>query len=121
MSLANIVKIAKGNEEEKVGISLKVPISVKSKLEEFAKENSISVNALINAMIENGFGDIPVDKELFFELNDLEKKLIGSLLPEEQGGEFFNGFYCNPGVIENYSDTLESITTRIKILRKLLN
>lgn len=121
MSLANIVKIAKGTEEEKVGISLKVPISLKSRLEDFSKKNNVSVNALINAMIENGFEDVPIDKELFIELNELEKKMFSYLLPEEQGGELFMGFSCNPGIIDGFPDKLENTITRVLALRKLLN
>jgi len=120
MSLANIIKIAKGDEEERVGISLKVPMSIKTKLEEFSKENNVSTNALINAMIVNGFGDTPVDKELFLELNSLEKSLNSFLLPEEKGGEIFMGYSCNPGAVDNYSELLESTIIRIKALRKIL-
>lgn len=120
MSLANIVKIAKGEDEVKVGISLKVPVSIKNRLEEFSKENNISVNALINAMILNGFEDVPVDKELFIELNNLEKSLSSFLLSEEQGGENFDGFFCNPGAIDNFSEEISQTISRVKSLRKLL-
>lgn len=123
MSLANILKIAKGEDEEKVGISLKVPVSIKSKLEDFSKENDVSLNALINAMIVNGFNDVPVDKELYMELNDLEKRLIngGYLLDEENGGEYFEGYFCNPGAIENVGQQLSSLIHRINALRKILS
>jgi len=120
MSLANILKMAKGSEEEKVGISLKVPISIKIKLEELSKENSVSVNALINAMIANGFEDVPLEKELYLELNELEKKLYPSLLREEEGGEYVNGFSINPGVIDGSWDYIKNLTTRVKALRKVL-
>ena len=121
MSLANIIKIAKGEDEEKVAMSLKVPASIKNKLDEFAKENKISVNALINAMIKNGFDDVPADKELLIELNNLEKEFSNYSLREEDGGELFNGFMVNPGAIDAVDDELVSLTTRIKALRKILN
>ena len=121
MSLANIIKIAKGSEEEKVGISLKVPSSLKLRLEEFSKENNVSVNALINAMIANGFEDVPVEKELYMELNSLEKSLQSYLLSEQQGGELFHGFYCNPGAVDNFPQEIENTITRVLSLRKLLS
>ena len=120
MSLANVLNIAKGSEEEKVGISLKVPSSLKLRLEAYSKENNVSVNALINAMIINGFEDVPVAKELYIELNSLEKSLQSFLLSEEQGGELFHGFYCNPGATDNYPQELENIITRVLALRKSL-
>ena len=120
MSLANIVKMAKGSEEEKVGISLKVPMTLKSRLEDFSKKNNVSVNALINAMIFNGFEDVPVEKELYIELVDLEKRLNQYLLHENEGGELFRGFYCNPGAVDNFSEELSSIISRVTALRRLL-
>jgi hypothetical protein len=120
MGLENIKKLARGDDEERVGISLKVPASTKVRLEEFAKENGFSVNALINAMILNGFEDVPLEKELYLELNELEKKLSGFLLREEDGGEEFHGMYCNPGAIDNFPDELANIISRVQALRKFL-
>jgi len=120
MSLKNIVKLAKGNEYEKIGISLKVPQNVKDRLEDLSKKEKISVNALINAMIINGFEDVPVTKELYLELNDLEKKLFNCLLPESAGGEEFNGYFVNPGALETIEDEMLIIMSRVKALRKIL-
>jgi len=120
MSLANIIKIAKGDEEEKVAMSLKVARSTKERLDKLAKDNGVSINSLLNAMILNGFGDVPVEKELYLELIELESKLTQCLLPDEEGGELFNGFMCNPGCIDNNSDYLKNLTSRVKALRKFI-
>jgi len=120
MSLANVIKIAKGDEEERVPMSLKVGLSVKARIEKMAKDNNVSLNSIANAMFSNSFGDVPVEKELYLELIELERKLTPCLLPNEAGGELFNGFVCNPGCIDNDPDYLKNLTSRVKALRKFI-
>lgn len=119
MDLNKVIKMAKGDEEEKVGISLKLPISLKTQLQEVADKNHVSVNAFVNSLIDYAINnDTPSEKDLYLELNDLEKNLSSSLLSEDEGGELFCGLYCNPGVIDYDRDSLESLIYRVRSLRK---
>lgn len=47
-----VVKLAKGQDEEKVGISLKVPKNLKDRLYVFSEQEDVSMNALITSCIE---------------------------------------------------------------------
>ncbi|UFS62991.1 hypothetical protein LOH54_02430 [Sulfurimonas sp. HSL-3221] len=49
--------IARGQDEEKVGISLKIPKSLKERLQDYSEQQSVSMNALISAFIELGLDD----------------------------------------------------------------
>lgn len=121
MILEEAIKRAKGDEEEKVGISLKIYTSLKDRLTSVAKANSVSVNSLISSILEEALKPgKKVDKEIYLELNELEQKLSKFLLHEDQGGEPFNGFMCNPGSIDNYEDELRTLTSRVNSLRKAL-
>lgn len=50
--LSTAIQKAKGDEEKKIGVSLKMPESFKNKLQATADQNSVSLNALIIAMLE---------------------------------------------------------------------
>ena len=50
--LENAIKKAKGDEEQKIGVSLKMPKSFKEKLQATADKNGVSLNSLIIAMLE---------------------------------------------------------------------
>ena len=91
------VLLAKGQDDEKVGVSLKIPKKLKDKLQEYADLQSVSMNALItscielmldedyNALLEN-IADI-----LYVESQYLEEKLRSfHEIPSssEQGAEF---------------------------------
>ncbi len=53
MLIHSAIKKAKAQEAEKVAISLKVPIEVKTKLQKIADENNISLNNLCASVLEN--------------------------------------------------------------------
>ena len=57
MDKANIIKLAKGAEEEKIGFSLKLPKSLKDQLQEVSEEENVSMNALIVAALQSMFSD----------------------------------------------------------------
>ena len=50
--LTQAIKKAKGDEEKKIGVSLKMPESFKNELQNIPDENSVSLNALIIAMLQ---------------------------------------------------------------------
>ncbi|WP_321470250.1 hypothetical protein [Halarcobacter sp.] len=50
--LSKAIQKAKGDEEKKIGVSLKMPESFKNKLQLTADNNGVSLNALIIAMLE---------------------------------------------------------------------
>ena len=57
MDKNSIVKSVQGQDEEKVGFSLKLPISLKEELQSFCEEKSISMNALIVATLNSLMND----------------------------------------------------------------
>jgi len=46
------VELAKGQEDEKVGISLKIPKNLKDRLQLFSEQENVSMNSLITSCIE---------------------------------------------------------------------
>ena len=53
MNRNKIVSTVKRQEEEKVGFSLKLPISVKEELQKISEKESISMNSLIVATLQS--------------------------------------------------------------------
>lgn len=69
--LETVIKKAKGDEEKKIGVSLKMTESFKNKLQITADENNVSLNALIIAMLETVYEE----KECAYSLNEKYMKL----------------------------------------------
>ena len=57
MNRNKIVSAVKRQEEEKVGFSLKLPISVKEELQKISEKESISMNSLIVATLQSMIDD----------------------------------------------------------------
>ena len=57
MNRNKIVSTVKRQEEEKVGFSLKLPISVKEELQKISEKESISMNSLIVATLQSMIDD----------------------------------------------------------------
>ena len=57
MNRSKIVSSVKRQEEEKVGFSLKLPISLKEELQKLAEKESISMNALVVATLQSMIED----------------------------------------------------------------
>ncbi len=55
--LGNAIKRAKGGDEQKIGVSLKMTKSFKEKLQTTADTNDISLNALIISILETAYDD----------------------------------------------------------------
>jgi len=57
MDKSNIIKSLKGQDEEKVGFSLKLPKSLKEELHSLCEKESVSMNALIVATLQSLVND----------------------------------------------------------------
>jgi len=57
MDKNNIIKSLKGQDEEKVGFSLKLPKSLKEELHSLCEKESVSMNALIVATLQSLIND----------------------------------------------------------------
>ncbi len=71
MDMNSIVKSVQGQDEEKVGFSLKLPISLKEELQSFCEEKSISMNSLIVATLQSLLND-----ECGKELKSMKRLLL---------------------------------------------
>lgn len=72
--LENAIKKAKGNEEQKIGVSLKMTKSFKEKLQATADTNDISLNALIISILETAYEEKP--KTLPEQVEELGRKIL---------------------------------------------
>ena len=75
MLLEKAKKNAKSEEEEKIGLSLKVPKSLKEKIEKEAKDAGVSVNALLTNVLELAFNESVIKEELS-EKDKLKLRLL---------------------------------------------
>lgn len=71
--LTEAIKKAKGDEEKKVGVSLKMPESFRNKLQNVADKNNVSLNALIIAMLETVFESQEDKKDNLTRYEELSK------------------------------------------------
>ena len=53
MGLDKLIDIAKGNAEEKIGLSIKIPTYLKNQLTEMTSKNNITVNGFLVALIDD--------------------------------------------------------------------
>ena len=72
--LKNAIKKAKGDEEQKIGVSLKMPKSFKEKLQETADNNDVSLNSLIIAMLHTVYEADESNIDKVKELQRLESR-----------------------------------------------
>lgn len=75
--LNKAIKLAKGSEEPKVGLSVQVPKSLKDEFESICKENNVSMSSmllsLIHVAVEESKYSEPNVMEMNKELNELKK------------------------------------------------
>jgi hypothetical protein len=127
MVLDKAIKKAKGNEEEKIGISLKVSISLKEQLMAVASDNKVSVNALVSSILDEALNyedstnsNSDSNKELYKELDKHLNFMKNVYLSPEEGGIEINGFYIDKGYIPRNIQDIEDSISRISILKKIL-
>jgi len=77
------VQLAKGQDEEKVGISLKIPKNLKDRLQMFSEAQEVSMNSLIvsciELMLDDSCGNLlkQIDSVLVEKLGSLQNDLSG--------------------------------------------
>jgi hypothetical protein len=113
MDKSSIIKSVQGQDEEKVGFSLKLPKSLKEDLQSLCEEKSISMNALIVATMQALINDdcgkqLTVMKKLLLNYREERGKRIEEL--ERQGVLRDNG--VPEEIMEEYE---EAHTTRSAI------
>lgn len=97
MDKSNIIKSLKGQDEEKVGFSLKLPKSLKEELHSLCEKESVSMNALIVATLQSLVNDecgksLKVAKGILLEcrtstvntFNNIETKNNGAYSDEDE-------------------------------------
>ncbi len=50
--LSKAIKLAKGNEEPKIGLSVQVPKNLKDEFENICKENNVSMSSMLLSLIQ---------------------------------------------------------------------
>jgi len=121
MMLDDIIKKAKGDEEEREPLSLKIPSSLKSKLDSISKKNKVSLNSLMITMIETMFEDNIDSKNDYRALVEAENSLSSMLAQNPNSGIDYKGFLIEDGIIDNFPDMVESTVSQVLALRKLVN
>jgi hypothetical protein len=73
--LSTAIQKAKGDEEKKIGVSLKMPESFKNKLQATADENGVSLNALIIAMLETVYESNDKSNNIYERYKELSNEI----------------------------------------------
>lgn len=81
MDRKKIIESVKRQDEEKIGFSLKMPVSMKQRLQRISEKDSISMNALIVATLDSFINDdcgndLRYGKKLLADVNSLIKHYI---------------------------------------------
>lgn len=108
MNKNKIVASVKRQEEEKVGFSLKLPVSLKEQFQTLAEKESISMNALIVATLQSLIDD-DCGKQLTIAKNiigDYQKKIDADL-------EYYN--YNNITCEEEYNSYQQTLLLKSQI------
>ena len=116
MSLNQAIKIAKGDDEEKVGMSVKMPVSLKEELVALANGNNVSTNALIVALLSVGIsGDEVVEGSLSYE------SLVNELLRLEQFKEDILAHIDDNGGLDDSIPSERELHLRLKSLETTID
>lgn len=93
MDKSNIIKSLKGQDEEKVGFSLKLPKSLKEELHSLCEKESVSMNALIVATLQSFVNDecgksLKVAKSILLEFRTDTVNTLNNLDTNDNGVHF---------------------------------
>ena len=84
MTLNKALVKAKRNDEEKVGLNIKIPISLKNEFDELCKNNGVSMTAmmlsLIEVAIEESRGEYDAREAMFIKLSNDKIALLEELI-----------------------------------------
>ncbi len=115
MILEKAIKMAKGEEIEKVQIALKVVPELKELVNKTAKENGVTTNALITSLLElalNGKYDSDLERVTKIENLELEEQHLIDL--KESGHDILE---LNNGSVLVIDEKLKSVQGKLSILR----
>lgn len=66
--LNKVIKLAKGTEEPKIGLSVQVPKSLKDDFENICKENNVSMSSMLLSLIQVAVDEIKEKENLIAEM-----------------------------------------------------
>lgn len=118
MSLDEAIEQAKVQEQEKVAISLKVPLEIKKELQAIADESKVSMNNLISSILSDVLvGSVSNNAyELYNEFKAISDKIYEVI--DMQRGVPFKGFSVVPKAIED--DYTSILIDRYYALKSIL-
>ena len=73
MAFQEALKKAKQSDEEKVGLNIKIPISLKEKFETICKKNEVSMTNMMLSLIEVAIEEYENTEDNFY---DIQKQII---------------------------------------------
>ncbi len=119
MDKKKIIQSVKRQDEEKIGFSLKMPVSMKGGLQDISEKDSISMNALIVATLQSFIDDdcgneLRYAKKLLVEANDY----IESNIPDDQE---MHEMMMSCTAEEEYSGYVKGIENRKDLYRNISN
>lgn len=91
--LSKAIKLAKGTEEPKIGLSVQVPKSLKDDFENICKENNVSMSSMLLSLIQVAVDEIKEKENLIFEM----EKTLAQL---ENKRQMLKKVYANSGLDE---------------------
>ena len=114
------VLLAKGQDEEKVGISLKIPKSLKERLQKYSEMQSVSMNALITAcielMLDEDYNELLL--RIYAELRDEAESIKEQIMEEHQSG-VNHGYESEPEFMIRLKNLEDSYSTTKALLKDM--
>ncbi|MDQ1339566.1 MAG: hypothetical protein QG567_718 [Campylobacterota bacterium] len=119
--LKNAINIAKGADEEKVPVSLKIPKSLKDEFEVLCKNEGVSMNSMFCALAQlavtenKGGADKNDVLEIDRKIEQLQEEVNDYEMILSKGGKYVKDEYGNEIDLEN---KLDQIRIRLANLQK---
>lgn len=124
MDVFRALDIAKGSEEKKVGFNLQIPSSRKEEVEEFCKNNSVSMTAFINGLLQAAMEEVkrnPYYQESTLQISEKLEDLSWKLSDIESQLEYDeNGVFIDSPKNHALKKEVESLEIVINALQKEL-
>ena len=123
MNIDEAIKLAKLQEQERVPMSLKVPTSVKTKLQEIADENDLSLNILVSSILDNFLnGTVSTNAfELYQEFKEVSDKILEySESGNTNYGINIGGFIFKASEVQHNDSYFVTLVDRYKALKSIL-
>lgn len=120
MNIDEAIELAKLQEQEKVPMSLKVPLNVKQTLQNIADENDISLNILTSSILDNYLnGTVSTNAyHLYQEFKEVSDKLLEICVPNN--GMKIDNFLINYDALEGDESYIYSLIDKYNVLKSIL-